>query len=99
MVSAIDDEHRKWTSVFSKNDGSFVITGLRDVKHSIRTRLMGLADEWSSGVAPGTDDLTIQTRPAKGEELELQRPANSAFSMLEFDNPRDRMNFKMMCSY
>ncbi|MEE2934462.1 MAG: carboxypeptidase regulatory-like domain-containing protein [Planctomycetota bacterium] len=99
MVSAIDDDHRKWTSVFSQKDGSFEITGLRKVDHNIRTRLMGLADEWSGGVAPGTDDLTIQTRPAKGEELELQRPANSAFSMLEFDNPRDRMNFKMMCSY
>ena len=99
MVSAIDDDHRKWTSVFSQKDGSFEITGLRKVDHNIRTRLMGLADEWSSGVAPGTDDLTIQTRPAKGEELELQRPASSAFSMLEFDDPRDRMNFKMMCSY
>ncbi len=99
MVSAIDDDHRKWTSVFSQKDGSFEITGLRKVDHNIRARLMGLADEWSSGVAPGTDDLTIQTRPAKGEELELQRPASSAFSMLEFDEPRDRMNFKMMCSY
>ena len=99
MVSAIDDEHRKWTSVFTQKDGSFEISGLRQVDHNIRTRLMGLADEWTSGVTPGTHELVIKTRPAVGEELELQRPANSAFSMLAFDNSRDKLNFKMMCSY
>ena len=99
MVSAIDDEHRKWTSVFTGADGTFSINGLRSVNHHVRTRLMGIADEWRSDVAPGTDDLTIKTRGAEGEELELQRPASSAFSMLKFDDPRDRMNFKMMCSY
>ncbi len=99
MVSAIDDEHRKWTSVFSQHDGSFAISGLRNVKHNVRSRLMGLADEWVSDVAAGTTDMVIQTRAAVGEELEVQRPANSAFSMLAFDNPRDKLNFKMMCSY
>jgi virginiamycin B lyase len=99
MVSAIDDEHRKWTSVFTQQDGSFVIDGLRNVEHNVRTRLMGLADKWVSGVAAGTKDMVIKTRPAVGEELELQRPASSAFSMLAFDNPRDKLNFKMNCSY
>lgn len=99
MVSAIDDEHRKWTSVFTKKDGTFEIEGLRGVNHSLRTRLMGLADEWISDVAVGSHDVRIRTRAAEGEELELQRPANSAFSMLKFDNPRDKLNFKMMCSY
>ena len=37
MVSAIDDEHRKWISVFSQKDGSFSVSGLRDVDHNIRT--------------------------------------------------------------
>ena len=99
MVSAIDDEHRKWTSVFTQKDGSFSINDLRNTQHSLRTRLMGLSDQWQSGVAANTSDLVIQTRPAVGEELELQRPASSAFSMLSFDHPRDRLNFKMMCAY
>ena len=99
MVSAIDDDHRKWTSVFSGPDGTFAIKGLRDVNHHVRTRLMGFTDQWQSDVVPGTGDLTIKTTIAEGEELEAQRPASSAFSMLHFDDPRDRMNFKMMCSY
>ena len=100
MVSAIDDEHRKWTSVFSQHDGSFVISGLRNVEHNVRTRLMGLADEWVSDVCVLEPiDMVIQTRAAVGEELEVQRPASSAFSMLAFDNPRDKLNFKMNCSY
>ena len=50
MVSAVDDEKRKWVSVFTQSDGSFSITGLRSVDHKVRTRLMGLADEWRSVV-------------------------------------------------
>lgn len=99
MVSAIDDEQRKWTSVFTQKDGAFTISGLRFGDHNIRTRLMGLADEWSSGVTAGKHDMVIQTRPAVGHELELQRPASSAFSMLAFENARDKLNFKMMCAY
>ena len=60
---------------------------------------MGLGDEWVSGVAAGTNDLMISTHPTVGAELEAQRPASSAFNMLKFDNPRDKMNFKMFCSY
>ncbi len=37
MVSAIDDEHRKWTSVFTRPDGTFAINGLRNVNHHVRT--------------------------------------------------------------
>ena len=99
MVSAVDDEKRKWVSVFTQSDGSFSITGLRPVDHKVRTRLMGLADEWRPVVKSGTKDLVIETRVARGEELENQRPASSAFSMLKFDNPRDKMNFKMFCTY
>ena len=99
MVSAVDNEQRKWTSVFTQKDGSFSIHNLRNVDHKIRTRLMGRADEWTSGVAVGTDNLMISTHPAVGAELESQRPASSAFSMLKFDNPRDKMNFKMFCTY
>ena len=99
MVSAIDEDQRKWTSVFTNSDGSFSIPNLRNVDYRVRARLMGLGDEWVSGVAAGTNDLMISTHPAVGAELEAQRPASSAFNMLKFDNPRDKMNFKMFCSY
>lgn len=99
MVSAIDGEHRKWTSVFTRPDGSFSINDLRDTPYHVRTRLMGMADQWISDVAVGTGTLVIATHPADRDELELQRPADSAFGMLAFDSPRDKLNFKMMCSY
>jgi virginiamycin B lyase len=98
MVSAIDEEQRKWTSVFSRSDGSFRVEGLRSTKYRLRSRLNGLADEWISGVEIG-DDVRVTMRPATGKELEAQRPASDAFGMLKFDHPRDKMNFKMMCSY
>jgi streptogramin lyase len=99
MVSAFDEGHRKWISVFSRTDGSFLIDGLRDVDHQVRTRLSGKVDEWYDDVRPGRDELAVTLRPATGEDLEEQRPANSGFSMLKFDNTRDKLNFKMMCSY
>ncbi len=54
MVSAIDDENRKWTSVFSQKDGSFEINGLRNVDHNIRMRLMVLSVHLICGVAAST---------------------------------------------
>ena len=99
MVSAFDADHRKSISVFSQADGSFAIDALREVDHRVRVRLMGQLDQWIEAVKPGGPALAIPMRPASGEALEEQRPANSGFSMLRFDDPRDRMNFKMMCSY
>ena len=99
MVSAIDDAHRKWTSVFTQKDGTFAIAGLRNVAHSVRARLSGWADQWTSSVQAGTDGMVIKARRANARELELQRPSSSALGMLKFDNPRDKLNFKMMCTY
>ena len=36
---------------------------------------------------------------ATGWKLERQRTADSGFGMLKFDNHRDKLNFKMYCSY
>ena len=99
MVSAADEERRQSTSVFSQADGSFAIDGLRDAEYSMRARLMGQRDEWLDDVEAGTSGVSIRMEPATGMDLEDQRPADSAFSMLEFDNMADKQNFKMMCSY
>ena len=99
MVSAFDKEQRKHVSVFSQPDGSFAIDGLRDVDHQMRARLMGLLDVEIEDIRPGTKDMSIQMTPATGMDLEEQRPANSALSMLKFDSMRDKLNFKMFCCY
>ena len=99
MVSAFDEGHRKWVSTFSQVDGSYQIDGLRDVDHTVRARLMGQLDEWLEDVEGSATRLTITMQPATGLDLEDQRPANSAFDMLKFDNARDKQNFKMFCTY
>ena len=99
MISASDEDRRQSTSVFSQADGSFVIDGLREGEYSVRARLMGQRDEWLDDVPADSDDVTISMEPATGLDLEDQRPADSAFSMLQFDNMADKENFKMMCSY
>ena len=43
--------------------------------------------------------LTFEMEEATGEDLEMQRPANSAFAQLKFENHKDKQNFKMMCMY
>ena len=62
MISAFDKGHRKFVSVFSQEDGSFVVDGLRNVKHDVRARLMGFDDEWSDGTRPGTAKLRFKTQ-------------------------------------
>lgn len=99
MVSAFDEERSQSTSVFSQADGTFVINGLRDADHSIRTRLSGMLDEWEDDVSVGASDLEFTLFPATGIDLEDQRTSDSAFSMLSFETARDKQNFKMMCAY
>ncbi len=99
MISAADEDHRQTTSVFSQADGSFAIEGLRNIAYNMRARRMGHQDVWLDDVEAGGSGVLIKMLPATGLDLEDQRPANSAFSMLKFDNKRDKLNFKMMCTY
>ena len=98
-VSAFDKERAQSISVFSQSDGSFRIDGLRDVKFNVRARLMGQLDELEENIAPGTSGMSFKMYPAKGEELELQRTADSGFGMLKWDSIKDKENYKMMCVY
>ena len=97
-VSAFDEERNQSISVFSQADGSFTIDGLRDVTLSVRARLMGQLDEWQEDVRAGSR-LSFAMQPAEGEDLEDQRTADSGFSMLKWDNHKDKENYKMMCTY
>ena len=99
MVSAFDDDRKQSTSVFTQENGSFVIDGLRDTSFKVRARLMGQLDEWQEDVEAGTAGLSFTMNPATGEELEIQRTADSGFGMLKWDNAKDKENYKMMCSY
>ena len=98
-VSAFDEARDLSISVFSQADGSFTIDGLRDVKFNVRARLLGQLDQWQNGVAAGANGLSLAMEPATGAALEVQRTADSAFSMLKWDNAKDKENFKMMCTY
>lgn len=98
-VSAFDEQRKQSISVFSKTDGSFSIDGLRDVTFDVRARLMGQLDEWQEDVDAGATSLSFAMTPAEGADLELQRTADSGFSMLKWDNIKDKENYKMMCTY
>jgi streptogramin lyase len=98
-VSAFDEARDQSISVFSQADGSFKIDGLRDVTFNLRARLMGQQDEWQEDVQSGTTGISFAMKPAEGEDLEDQRTANSGFSMLKWDNHKDKENYKMMCTY
>ena len=99
FVSAQDIENRRSTGVFTALDGSFTIGGLRDKEHKVRARLIGLNDVWLEDIAAGAKSVIIKMTPATGWKLEKQRPADSSFSMLKFDDTRDKLNFKMFCTY
>ena len=99
MVSAFDDKNRQSVSVFTQSDGSFQIEDLHRADYRIRARLPGQRDHWVEEVKLGDMKIDVTMEPAQGRELEVQRPASSAFAQLKFDSPRDRLNFKMMCTY
>lgn len=99
MVSAFDEERQVSTSVFSQADGTFRIDELRDATFNVRARLLGQLDVWQEDIDAGAMGLSLAMERATGEDLESQRTADSALSMLKWDNQRDRDNFKNMCMY
>ena len=99
MVTAFDEARRQSVSVFTQPDGRFRIDDLHEGNFEVRARLPGQRDQTVKGVKLGNHAASFTMEPARGKELEAQRPANSAFAQLKFDSPRDKLNFKMMCSY
>ena len=99
MVSAFDEDRQQSVSVFTQADGAFLLDGLRNTTFSVRARLLGQLDQWEEDVEGGARDLSFAMEPATGEDLEIQRTADSGFGMLKWDNVKDKENYKMMCSY
>ncbi|MFM1555245.1 MAG: carboxypeptidase-like regulatory domain-containing protein, partial [Limisphaerales bacterium] len=99
FVSAHDTENRKATGVFTAADGSYTIDGLRQKDYRVRARQKGLNDVWLDDITAGTKGVEIKMTNATGWKLERQRTADSAFGMLKFDNSKDKLNFKMFCTY
>ena len=99
MVSAFDEDRQQSVSVFSQADGAFLLDGLRDTTFSVRARLLGQLDQWQEDVDGGARGLSFAMEAATGEDLEIQRTADSGFGMLKWDSVKDKENYKMMCSY
>ena len=99
FVSAHDMENRKASGVFTAADGSYVIDELREKDYRVRARQKGLIDVWLEDVTAGSKGIEIKMTNATGWKLERQRTADSAFGMLKFDDMRDKLNFKMYCTY
>jgi len=99
FVSAHDTENRKATGVFTATDGSYSINDLRQKDYRVRARQKGLNDVWLDDITAGSKGIEIKMTNATGWKLERQRTADSAFGRLKFDNTRDKLNFKMFCTY
>jgi len=99
MVSAFQDSRREITSVFSQPDGRFELTALPDAPARLRARGPGRVDQWIETDSLGSDKVSLRMPVAEGKDLEAQRTADSAFEQLPFKTVRDKLNFKMMCSY
>ena len=99
FVSAHDTENRKAMGVFTAADGTYVIDDLREKDYRIRARQKGLIDVWLDDITAGSKGIEIKMTNATGWKLERQRTADSAFGMLKFGDMRDKLNFKMYCTY
>jgi len=99
MVTAYDEEQQIHVSVFTAADGKFELEGLGKTTHQVRMRRPGQLDEWVDDVKPGSGALAVKMEPARGEDLQMQRTAASAMSLLKWDSLRNKENFKMMCTY
>ena len=100
MISAVDFAQQKSISVFSSADGHFALEDLKSQNYVIRARIIGMDDNVIEDVWAGAETahgLRITMKPAS--DINAQRPGDNLFSMLKFENEKDKQNFKMFCTY
>ena len=94
-VSAIDEAMEMSVTVFSQPDGSYSIDGLADQEYVVRARLIGKEDAFED--AKAGEKVSFKLDPA--EDLDMQRTGDNLFSLVKWDNEKDKQNFKMFCGY
>ncbi|MCH7959300.1 MAG: carboxypeptidase regulatory-like domain-containing protein [Candidatus Hydrogenedentes bacterium] len=101
MVSAIDEALMKSVTVHTSPDGTFLIDGLDAASYKVRARLLGQEDSWTDAldVALGSEISGLKLSMSPAKDGNLQRTANDLFSMIKWDNDKDKRNFKMSCTY
>ena len=100
MVSAIDSDLGKSESVFSATDGQFRIDGLEAHPYTIRARTIGKEDGFLENVNPSSKEahgLKFTMQPVV--DINEQRLGDNLLSLMKFDNEKDKLNFKMACTY
>lgn len=101
MVTAFDYSTDATITVHTQEDGTYTIDGLDPKSYELRARLIGLEDEYidevdvESGKIAGDQLFKMQ----KTDDVHLQRRGDSLFSIMKWEDPKDKRNFKMMCGY
>ena len=99
MISAQDDSQQKSVSVFTSSDGRFRLEGLDTKAYRVRARSLGKEDAFVQAVTPGASSDALRIAMVPTTDIDAQRPGDNLFSLLKFDDPKDKENFKMACAY
>lgn len=99
-ITAFDSQLKSSISVFSQMDGTFELKGLTPGTDRVRARLIGLSDsEIDLKDSKTGGRVKFAMKKASPEELINQMPAADRLKLLKFDNDKDGLNFRMMCTY
>ena len=96
-VTAFDNAIGKSISVYSREDGSYSLSGLEAKDYILRARILGMDDSTIEVAASRSGQHKLVMNPAA--DLNEQRPANSRLDLLHWENEKDGQNFRMMCIY
>jgi streptogramin lyase len=100
MVTAFDSERHSSVSVFSQPNGRFAIKDATRGTDRVRARLIGLLDNVIDLDDQGkAEQLAFEMEAADSEERKMQMRGVDRLNLLKFDNEKDALNFKMMCTY
>ncbi|MCY3963617.1 MAG: carboxypeptidase regulatory-like domain-containing protein [Acidobacteria bacterium] len=99
-VSLFSTDESRSISVYSQPDGTYKLPAVPSGRYKLRVRLMGWLDEWKD-LKETTEPTPIQVRlrQAEGWALQSQRPAHNLMNMMEWEDEKDALNFRMMCAY
>lgn len=99
IITAFNSGRSSSISVYSQTDGSYHIKGLPSGTDSIRARQIGMGDVTHSIEPSSGSTIDFVMKKVKGIALKMQMRAVDRLDLLKFDNEKDSLNFKMMCTY
>jgi streptogramin lyase len=101
LVTAYDADAERSVTVSTKPDGTYTLAHLPMDGYKVRARQIGRADAWKEigHVHDKATGVDLALSKVSGLDLQWQRTGADLLGLMKWEDEKDALNFKMMCTY